>query len=55
MDLNTLKVYGVNVVAVTASTYDMVEDRLKILLLLLSIAYTIQKMCDQKNKNKKKK
>ena len=55
MDLNTLKVYGINVAAVTASTYDIVEDGLKIFLLLVSIVYTIQKICDQKNSNKKKK
>jgi|TARA_B100001094_G_C17409884_1_gene429667 hypothetical protein len=50
MDFNSLKVYAVNLAAVTASTFDMVEDSLKIFLLLISIGYTIQKWWEIKKK-----
>ena len=55
MNFTDLRVYLLNLSAITASTLDLIEDGLKLLLLFVSIVYTIQKICDQKNSNKKKK
>jgi len=52
MDLTTLRVYALNLSAMTVSTFDILEDSLKILLLLVSIGYTIQKWYEIR-KNKK--
>ena len=53
MDLNSLKLYIINLSAITVSTMDILEDSLKILLLLVTIGYTIQKWYELKKKNKK--
>ena len=53
MDFTDLRVYLLNLSAITASTFDLIEDGLKLLLLFVSIVYTVQKICGQKNKDKK--
>lgn len=50
MDLTTLRVYLLNLSAITVSTFDLIEDGLKIFLLLISIGYTIQKWWEIKKK-----
>jgi hypothetical protein len=50
MDLTTLRVYILNISAMTVSTFNIVEDSLKILLLLVSIGYTVQKWWEIKKK-----
>ena len=50
MDLTTLRVYLLNLSAITISTFDLIEDSLKIILLVISIAYTAQKWWQLKNK-----
>ena len=52
MDLNSFKLYVINLSAITVSTMDILEDSLKILLLLVTIGYTAQKWYELK-KNKK--
>jgi hypothetical protein len=52
MDLTTLRVYILNISAMTVSTFNIVEDGLKILLLVVSIGYTVQKWWEMKNKKK---
>ncbi len=52
MDLTTLRVYILNISAMTVSTFDVLEDGLKILLLVVSIGYTVQKWWEVKKKNK---
>ena len=52
MDLNSFKLYVINLSAITVSTMDILEDSLKILLLLVKIGYTAQKWYELK-KNKK--
>lgn len=52
MDLTTLRVYILNISAMTVSTFDVLEDSLKILLLVVSIGYTVQKWWEVKKKNK---
>ena len=51
MDLTSFRVYMLNLCAITVSTLDVLEDGLKILLLIVSIGYTIQKWWELKNKN----
>lgn len=50
MDITTLRVYILNFSALTASTLDTLEDSLKILLLAVTIGYTIQKWYEIKKK-----
>jgi hypothetical protein len=50
MDLTTLRVYLLNISAMTVSTFNIVEDTLKIFLLVVSIGYTIQKWWEIKKK-----
>jgi hypothetical protein len=50
MDLTTLRVYLLNLSAITISTFDLIEDSLKIILLVVSIAYTAQKWWQLRNK-----
>ena len=50
MDLTTLRVYILNISAMTVSTFNIVEDSLKLLLLVVSIGYTIQKWWEMKKK-----
>ena len=54
MDLTSFRVYMLNLSAITVSTLDVLEDGLKILLLIVSIGYTIQKWWELKNKNDKR-
>jgi hypothetical protein len=51
MDLTSFRVYMLNLSAITVSALDVLEDGLKILLLIVSIGYTIQKWWELKNKN----
>ena len=50
MDLNSFKLYAINLSAITVSTMDVLEDTLKILLLLVTIGYTLTKWWQLKNK-----
>lgn len=50
MDLNSLRLYIINLSAITVSTMDILEDSLKILLLVVTIGYTIQKWYELKKK-----
>jgi len=50
MDLTTFRVYMLNLSAITVSTLDVLEDGLKIILLVVSIGYTIQKWHEVRNK-----
>ena len=50
MDFNSLKLYIINLSAITVSTMDILEDSLKILLLLVTIGYTVQKWYELKKK-----
>jgi len=50
MDLTTLRVYALNLSAMTISTFDAIEDGLKIVLLVVTIGYTIQKWYEMRKK-----
>jgi len=50
MDLTTLRIYLLNLSAITVSTFDLIEDSLKLLLLVVSIGYTVQKWWQLRNK-----
>ncbi len=50
MDLTSFRVYMLNLSAITVSTLDVLEDSLKIILLVVSIGYTIQKWYEVRNK-----
>lgn len=50
MDFNTIKLYAINLSAITVSTMDILEDSLKILLLIVTIGYTVQKWYQLKKK-----
>ena len=51
MDLQQLKLYLINGSAIGVTTFTQIEDTLKIMLLLVTIGYTITKWIDIK-KNK---
>lgn len=51
MDLTDLKIFGLNL-SVFAVSFTEVEMVLKVVLLLVSIGYTIQRIYELKNKNK---
>lgn len=51
MDLTDLKIYGLNFGAFAIS-FTQVEMVLKVVLLLVSIGYTLQRIYELKNKNK---
>jgi hypothetical protein len=51
MDLTDLKIYGLNL-SVFAVSFTQIEMALKIILLLVSIGYTIQRIYELKDKNK---
>jgi len=51
MDLTSFRVYMLNLSAITVSTFDILEDSLKIILLVVSIGYTVQKWYEVRNKN----
>jgi len=50
MDATSLKIYSINLSAMTISALDAVEDGLKILLLLVTIGYTVQKWWEIRKK-----
>jgi hypothetical protein len=50
MDLNSFKVYALNLSAMTISAVDGIELTLKLLLLVVSIGYTLQKWYQLRNK-----
>jgi len=50
MDLTSFRVYMLNLSAITVSTFDILEDGLKIILLVVSIGYTVQKWYEVRNK-----
>jgi hypothetical protein len=51
MDTTSFKVYAINLSAMTISTIDQIEVVLKLLLLVVSIGYTVQKWHElRKNK-----
>lgn len=50
MDFNSFKLYIINLSALTVSTLDIIEDSLKILLLVVTIGYTIAKWSQIKKK-----
>ena len=50
MDLTTFRIYVLNLSAITISTFDLIEDSLKLLLLVVSIGYTVQKWWQLRNK-----
>ena len=43
MDINSFKVYALNLSAMTISVVDGIELTLKLMLLVVSIGYTLQK------------
>ena len=51
MNLQQLKIYLINGSAIGVTTFTQIEDTLKIMLLLVTIGYTITKWVDIK-KNK---
>jgi len=51
MNLQQLKIYLINGSAIGVTTFTQIEDTLKIMLLLVTIGYTITKWIDIK-KNK---
>jgi|TARA_R110000765_G_scaffold372592_1_gene463048 hypothetical protein len=50
MDINSFKVYALNLSAMTISTVDGIELTLKLMLLVVSIGYTLQKWYQLRNK-----
>jgi len=50
MDVNSFKVYALNLSAMTISTVDGIELTLKLMLLVVSIGYTLQKWYQLRNK-----
>ena len=54
VDATSLKIYSINLSAMTISSLNLIEDSLKILLLVVTIGYTVQKWYQiHKNKNNK--
>ena len=50
MNLQQLKLYLINGSAIGVTTFTQIEDTLKIMLLLVTIGYTITKWIDIKKK-----
>ena len=50
MDTTSFKVYAINLSAMTISTIDQIEVALKLLLLVVSIGYTIAKWDELRKK-----
>ena len=50
MDTTSFKVYAINLSAMTISTIDQIETALKLLLLVVSIGYTIAKWHELRKK-----
>jgi len=62
MNIEDLKIYAFNTTAVGVTTFDLIEDGLKIVLLLVTIGYTavkwkqaVDKQCENKKNNEKDK
>jgi hypothetical protein len=51
MDFTSFKIYALNFSAITISTFNILEDSLTILLLLITLGYTIQKWWDLNKKD----
>lgn len=54
MDLQQLKLYAINGGALGVTTFTQIEMGLKIILLIVTIGYTVSKWIDVKNKKKQK-
>ena len=50
MDTTSLKIYSFNLSAMTVSSLNLVEDSLKILLLVVTIGYTLSKWLEMRKK-----
>jgi len=50
MDTTSLKIYSFNLSAMTVSSLNVVEDSLKILLLVVTIGYTLSKWLEMRKK-----
>ncbi len=50
MNLNELKLYAINGSTLGVTTFTQIEDGLKIILLLVTIGYTVAKWKDIKKK-----
>lgn len=55
MNITDIKVYTLNLSAMTITTFDVLEDGLTLVLLIVSIGYTFQKWWEIRKKNKEKK
>ena len=55
MSISDIKLYAMNVGTLSVTTFTQIEDGLKILLLLVTIGYTIAKWYNVKNQNEKNK
>jgi hypothetical protein len=51
MDATSFKVYVINLATMTITAIDQIETALKILLLVVSIGYTIQKWWEIRKRN----
>jgi hypothetical protein len=51
MDTGSMKIYAINLSTMTITSLNAVEDTLKIMLLVVTIGYTIQKWWELRNKN----
>ena len=52
MNISDIKLYAMNVGALSVTTFTHIEDGLKILLLLVTIGYTVSKWKKIKKENK---
>ncbi len=50
MDTTSLKIYSFNLSAMTVSSLNILEDSLKILLLVVTIGYTLSKWLEIRKK-----
>lgn len=50
MNLSDIKLYAMNVGTLSVTTFTQIEDSLKILLLLITIGYTLSKWVNIKKK-----
>ena len=54
MSISDIKLYAMNVGALSVTTFTHIEDGLKILLLLVTIGYTVSKWINVKNNENNK-
>ena len=54
MNISDIKLYAMNAGALGVTTFTQIEDGLKILLLLVTIGYTVSKWKNVKNNEKNK-